>query len=84
MSSFKDAICNSEDYRKSHRFCPKCGCPRIMMTLACYYGDVNENDTRCHCGWNGIVHDLIDWDKAKSKSCGCDRCVELAIEDNGG
>jgi len=81
MSAFKKAICNSEEYRKAHRFCPKCGCSRICTTLACFYGDADENGARCNCGWHGIVHDLIAWEQAKSKSCGCDKCVEMAIKE---
>ena len=73
-----DNYCRSEEYRKQHRFCPKCGCVRVMQTLACRYGAIDTNQAFCNCGWKGIAHGLTSIRVANA--CSCDKCVELIID----
>ena len=68
----------TEEYRKKHQFCPKCGCTSISQKLAAGFDDKDENGARCRCGWTGIVHDLTA--TRIPNACNCDSCVQKVID----
>ena len=48
--------------------CPQCGCgPDGIFTTDMAFTGRNENNVKCHCGYEGTAQDWIDIQELKDK-----------------